>query len=336
MYTIKQIAEKINNLSVNYEIGRLQEIRKSIKNLSRKASSTIFNNETISEDGWAFHYGGRKELQFNIGYEDEGVRYGIALSLETSRTLPSIEILYPKLLRLNSLIANEPELFADYKMWFWQGGKRSEITNVFEIDESLTKNGTFIFVGKIMSINEIDFNEILETFDNLLKIYIDVENESNTGIAEIDSETAQDNFIFRSGKANLPQKTNYNRIQQQINVDARHSFLQEKLYKKLVFAFGEKNVGLENPINGKKIDLVLKTKDFFTFYEIKTANSAKQCIREAFGQILEYTYFEGKKYADKIVIAGEYPIDKKTKNYLKFLNSEFDLPISYHQIDINF
>lgn len=239
-------------------------------------------------------------------------------------------------MRLNSLIANEPELFADYKMWFWQGGKRSEITNVFEIDESLTKNGTFIFVGKIMSINEIDFNEILETFDNLLKIYIDVENESNTGIAEIDSETALDNFIFRSGKANLPQKTNYNRIQQQINVDARHSFLQEKLYKKLVFAFGEKNVGLENPINGKKIDLVLKTKDLFTFYEIKTANSAKQCIREAFGQILEYTYFEGKKYADKIVIAGEYPIDKKTKNYLKFLNSEFDLPISYHQIDINF
>lgn len=330
---IKEIALKIDEQSSNYKIQKLQEIRKEIKKLKIKPGSKIFSYRTIFDD-WAFHHGGRKELQFNIGYEDEGIRYGFAFSLEPSQSLPNIEDLYPKIFRLNSLIINQPELFFDYKMWHWQDGSRSEINNVSEINEDLTKQGTFIFIGKIMDYDKIDIDEILRTFDDLLEIYIEVENE-NTNV-EIQNQRSGGGFIFTSGKTNLPQGTSYTSTQRQININARHSFLQEKLYLKLISLFGENNVGLENILNGKKIDLVLKTKNLYTFYEIKTSNSAKQCIREALGQIFEYTYFDGEKYADKIVIAGEYPIDKSTSNYLKFLNSEFNLPISYHQIDINF
>ena len=330
---IKDIAEKLNELSYKYEIGKLQDIRKTLKRLSRKASSTIFTDNTISVDnGWAFHYGGRKELQFNIGLEDEGLRYGVAFSLETSMTLPTVDLLYPKILKLNSLIINQPELFSDYSMWYWQDGERSEISNVFQIDEELTKIGTFIFIGKIIDVEGIDFDEILKTYDNLLKVYIDVENETQV---EIDNTSLEnDEFIFVKGKSNLPQNTNYTRTQQQINVNARHSYLQEQLYNRLISIFGENCVGMENYINGKKIDVVLKTKNVLTFYEIKTSNSAKQCVREALGQIMEYTYYDCKKYAEKIVIAGEYPIDEKTENYLKFLNSEYRLPLRYHQIKI--
>ncbi len=330
---IKDLALKIDELSSNFKIGNLQEIRKNLKNLKAKPGSKIFNDKTTFDD-WAFHYGGRKELQFNIGNEDEGIRYGIAFSLEPSQSLPNIQDLFPKILRLNSLIINQPDLFSNYKMWYWQNGKRSVINNVFEINEQLTKIGTFIFIGKLVDYNNVNVIEILKDFDDLLNIYIEVENENITIGPQNQKSTT--GFIFASGRPNLPQSTKYTRTQQQINVNARHSFLQEKLYKKLTSVFGEETVGMEIFLNGKKIDLVLKINNLFTFYEIKTSNSAKQCIREALGQIFEYTYFDGKKYADEIVIAGEYPIDKSTQKYLKFLNSEFNLPISYHQIDINF
>jgi hypothetical protein len=35
----------------------------------------------------------------------------------------------------------------DYKMWYWRE-KRSKITEVHEINDSLAKNGTYIFIGK--------------------------------------------------------------------------------------------------------------------------------------------------------------------------------------------
>ena len=222
---IKEITSKIDELASNFRIGGLQQIRKELKNLKIKAGSTIFNYKTIF-DNWAFHYGGRKELQFNIGYEDEGLRYGIAFSLEPSQALPNIEDLYPKILRLNSLIINQPELFFDYKMWFWQDSNRSDINNVFEINEQLTKSGTFIFIGKIMDYDKIDIIEILKTFDELLNIYIEVENE-NINIQPQNQKTIN-GFAFSNGKPNLPQNTRYTRTQQQINVNARHSFLQEK------------------------------------------------------------------------------------------------------------
>ncbi len=53
MPTIKQIAEKINTQSKNFEIGKLQEIRKKIKNLGRIPGKKIFDNKSI-KDGYAF------------------------------------------------------------------------------------------------------------------------------------------------------------------------------------------------------------------------------------------------------------------------------------------
>ncbi len=64
----------------------------------------------MTED-WAFHYGGRSEIQYNIGFEDEGFRFGLAFSLETSQTLPDINLLKPKIKKLNTLYEEKPELF---------------------------------------------------------------------------------------------------------------------------------------------------------------------------------------------------------------------------------
>ncbi len=117
--SLKSIAHQINQKSKDFEIGQLQDIRKDLKGLKKKANSNIFvdDSNTMTED-WAFHYGGRSEIQYNIGFEDEGFRFGLAFSLETSQTLPNINLLKPKIKKLNILYEEKPELFSDYKMWY--------------------------------------------------------------------------------------------------------------------------------------------------------------------------------------------------------------------------
>jgi hypothetical protein len=328
--TIQTIAQELNKKSKNYKIGELQTLRKQIKGLAKTPTSDIFNYQTIN-DNWAFHVGGRSELQFNIGIEDEGLRYGFAFSLEPSQSLPNLDILYPKILKLNSAIIDNPILFKEYKMWYWSG-KRSSMFDVKPISQNLVKSGNFIFIGKILKIDEIDIDEILKTFDDLLEIYLEVEVDSNSTLI-IPSISKTPYFVFSNTKRQLPKSTSYTTIERQISVEARHTYMQEKLIKELSAFFGEDAVAAENNIGGKKIDVVLKlNNNDYIFYEIKTANSARACVRQALGQLLEYSYFNCSKMACQIVVVGEYKIDSETKNYLKYLEKEFNLPIDYKSI----
>lgn len=335
---ISDIAYRINELSHGHKIGDLQSIRKEIKKLQRKPGSEIFHADTIfDEKRYAYHYGGRKELQFNIGFEEEGLRYGIALSLEPSRTLPApaITLLYRNAKRLNQFIRQEPNFFNEYKMWHDQNGKRSSpIGPVKEISEDLLKPKTFIFIGKLQSENEIDFGKILITFDELLKPYIFVEKTRESGIIEYDiDENEEFNFEVKTPK--LPTKRDYSIEERSINLNIRHTLIQEELLKKLKEEYGSSNVSPEHPIGSKKIDVVVKNGNEVIFYEIKVSGSAKACIRDAIGQLMEYAYWPDRRNANLLVVVGEEAIDDRTAKYLKYLNNTFGLPIQYEQISID-
>jgi hypothetical protein len=173
---LKEIAKSLNNKSQKYHIGKLQEIRKELKDLSKKPTSDIFvdNPNTMTEE-WAYHYGGRSEIQFNIGLEGKYLRYGLAFSLETSQTLPNIDLLKPKIKKLNEIIQKNPELFSNFKMWSWYKNKRTQINQVEKIRPEHIKNGNFIFFGKLMELEAINYEEILQTFDKMLEIYTQIE-----------------------------------------------------------------------------------------------------------------------------------------------------------------
>ncbi len=111
MHLLAQIAEEINKKAYAYEVGNLQNIRKKIGGLSRIPSSQLFDQRTVFEE-WGWHYGGRKELQFNIGIEGDYLRYGVAFSLECSQSLPSIDILRPKILLFNEFLSEYGEHFS--------------------------------------------------------------------------------------------------------------------------------------------------------------------------------------------------------------------------------
>lgn len=88
-------------MAPSHPIGQLQQLRKARKGLKVvPAGGKIFSHQSTFKH-YAFHSGGRTELQFNIGLRPQQCRYGVAFSLETGRNLPSIIPLISKLARFN-------------------------------------------------------------------------------------------------------------------------------------------------------------------------------------------------------------------------------------------
>lgn len=331
---IRKIANLINSLSVNYKIGKLQNIRKELKGLSKIASKDIFDYRTIF-DSYAFHVGGRTEFQFNIGYEKEAsiFRFGLAFSLEQSQTLPDIEVLFPKIDRFNLYLKSNPFILSEMQMWYYNINGRSKNSIVNIIKNELKKNHTFIFIGKFLSketheMTKEDCINILETFDELLDLYIFVENENGKKILEDYSGE----FVFKPGINEFQKQYFVNQVSQNRNVDATHKLIQENIYNKFIKLYGKSNVGVENSSgHGTYIDLVVKNNRDYTFYEIKTSNSIRKCIREALPQLLEYAYYPNRKVASKLIIVSANKITKDAKEYLNKLRKDFSIPVYYQQ-----
>ncbi len=329
---LKQISQAINEQFKDYDIGNIQKFRVKIKGLSKPKSWKLFPPEPLNEN-WTFHIGGRTELQFNLGNEEEGLRYGFAFSLEPSINLPDPSILYPKIRRLNYIIQTKPYLFQNLNMWIWQNDKRTEITSVELIKEKDIVTNNFIFIGKVKQNPSI--TEILETLDSLYPIYKEVES-GNT--LEASSKESDENIIkkfeFQKKEYKLPKQRTGSVIAKEINIQVRHSFIQQKLYEKLIEQYGNENVTCEQYYGLNRIDVVVKDKQDFYFYEVKTGNTARDCIRDAFGQLMDYCYFPNIQKAKKIFIVGESKPDVQTNQYIEFLQQKLKLPIDYITVEI--
>ncbi len=181
--TIKDVAKKINELAEDYRMSGFQELRKKIKNLSKTPSQYIFTDRTIfDKHKYAFHYGGRTELQYNIAEEDVNLfRYGVAFSLEGGKALQDpVQTLKPKILRANEFISKNCDRFSDMHIWAYEKGDRGETRAIQPIDERLVRDGNFIFIGKYIKksfdkLTTQDYDEVLKTFDRLLELYEYVE-----------------------------------------------------------------------------------------------------------------------------------------------------------------
>jgi hypothetical protein len=329
---LSEIAERINVRAADYRMGRFQSLRKELKGLSSVPSRKIFTGQTIHEE-WAFHLGGRKELQFNIGLEQldrkRFFRYGVAFSLETSRALPRIEVLLPKIERFNDYVRETTSEFLDMRMWHWYKHRRSDDYAIREIPYEFLKPGYFIFLGKLTDPAEVNVDDVLRDFDRLLNLYEYVEGDGKTirTIApELDS-----GFLFRPGCSLRPSATTGDRPERRLNILLRHNDIQYALHEFLRSLYGDENVGAEVPAGrGKKIDVVVRVGDSFVFYEIKTSSYLQTCIREALSQLLEYSLWPDTERASKLVIVTENDSTEEAIKYLAKLRERFGLPI-YHQ-----
>lgn len=169
---IPELAHLLNELAPGYDIGALQALRE--KRLKHKAvTRRLFTGQTI-KDTYAFHSGGRQELQFNIGSENDGksVRYGVAFSLELSFALKDISGLLPKIERFNTFLSKHGNEFSDLKMWVWhKDGTRTPDYAPKEIDAETAISGNFIFLGTQTGAETVDPDKVLTLFDRLLPLY---------------------------------------------------------------------------------------------------------------------------------------------------------------------
>ena len=170
-FDLRTFADELNTKALSHPIGRLQQIRADLHGLKRQTGHKIFSSQTITDD-WAFHHGGRSELQYNIGLDGSHgkmLRYGVAFSFETSRSLPTIDVLIPKVRLFNEFLRLYPDLYADMRMWHWRDGARSSESPPGQITPELVSEGVFVFLGSRTSVSALDHDVILADMDRLLR-----------------------------------------------------------------------------------------------------------------------------------------------------------------------
>src|SRR5438270_2975479 len=118
---LDKIAEELNRRASAHPVGSLQELR------GHRPGVALFrlNGKTMATD-WACHWGGRKELQFNIGIEGSYLRYGVAFSFGESREYKAselVDVLRPKVARFNNFVTRNPKLLSGMDMWAYEYSK---------------------------------------------------------------------------------------------------------------------------------------------------------------------------------------------------------------------
>ena len=342
------IVAELNRRSVDYEVGDLQTIRAHIKGIplpKSRSARRLFGKTHKGLDGdyasreYAFHYRGGSEFQFNIGFEpDNRFRYGVAFSFEPSQSKPWPELsqnLRYKVFRFNEFLTLNAELFGDMRMWHDERNRRiggDEMPGPIPWERA-DKKGVFVFLGKRHDVDRIDYEVVLNDLDRLLPLYKYVESRE---APEPTSLPSQAPFTFCPVRwSEKPAFTVATQVQRQLDVALRHNEMQKTLYYRLVSQYGESSVTYENPSGvGNRVDVVVQRASEYWFYEIKTAQSPRACLREAIGQLLEYAFWPGGPNVTRLIVVGEAAIDNTGLDYLHCLQERFSLPLEYEQISL--
>jgi hypothetical protein len=78
--------------------------------------------------------------------------------------------------------------------------------------------------------------------------------------------------------------------------------------------------------------VVVRHEREFLFYEIKTAHSPRACLRQALGQLLEYSFWPGSQEAARLIVVGETPLDKEGASICERCGSVFPCPLNMSKL----
>ena len=184
-------------------------------------------------------------------------------------------------------------------------------------------------------------NKILNTLEHLKKITLEelIKTYKNTICI---NKKFKPGFTFDEERRGVsPIRSLYEFYREPKEIFIIHEAIKKKLINAIKTTpdmFDKKDpiqkLSPENLVNNANfIDLVAKTKKGkFIFFEIKTAYDARLCIRQALGQLMEYAFYSGNDYAQKLVIVGPGQKTPEIGNYLKILNKKIDVEIDYKML----
>lgn len=339
--SIPELAAELNLHAAAFRLGRLQEIRLRLRGLRKVPIRGIFSSRTIHPN-YAFHDGGRRELQFNIAEEEwqdrtDMIRYGVAFALQKGKALPTLDPLVPKIARFNEYVCSHLEDFAGWSMWYHRGGSQSDLHPVAPIPDALVEEGTFIMLGRLVPCSDVDPLSILAHLDRLLPLYIYVESGEVEPPSYPDLEGAEggDCPEFKPGCPQFLEGTTAQGRERTVDVALWHNTLQLALYQHLCHEFGSANVQMERPLpHGGFVDAAVRRNHLESFYEVKVAKTVRLCVRNALGQLIEYAHWPSTDRASEIVVVGEALVDPDSKAYLRLLREELGLRLWYRRINV--
>jgi len=220
-----------------------------------------------------------------------------------------------------------------YKDNGWLTQMVSDLNSLNIDTKAFTETSPDIFMNirfKIHSIYLLDSPVEIEPNDEAIPSYY--YNLLNYKKSPSLPDAAESSFVFKSGHNEGKNNAIVQKLKKIEGKNLLHNEYQTEIFKILEKQFGVGNVGSENQIGYQsKVDLVVRDSEEYIFYELKIAPTAKAAIREALGQILEYSYWPKKKYAQKLVILSPQPGTKQVDIYLKHLRDKFKIPIYYQQ-----
>jgi hypothetical protein len=110
-------------------------------------------------------------------------------------------------------------------------------------------------------------------------------------------------------------------------IDPVELAMEAELLLKLQAEFGKDNVCRQM----HHVDLTLRTPRGSLLIELKSDPDARQAIRKALGQVMEYAYFNPSlgKLEHRLMIISPGIETNAVKQYLALLNDRFNIPVSY-------
>jgi hypothetical protein len=199
MEMLSDIVSAIESELAATPLANFYDERKRLKGGHRWNGGFLQVQRHTSEarSGYAFHKGGREELQFNVGFEDEGkyFRYGVAFSLESDRNLPDpVATLAPKIERFNHVLPDFPELFS---LGIWSHGSSTlSIHSVGPIPKWMVRKESFIFLGERVKvptegITHKVISRAAQVLEMLWPLYHRIEDGSEIPLAASDYRVAR-------------------------------------------------------------------------------------------------------------------------------------------------
>lgn len=109
-----------------------------------------------------------------------------------------------------------------------------------------------------------------------------------------------------------------------IDVEARHQKMQVGIMSCL-----KKDGYTDIVAEEEHVDIRASKQGIPHFFEVKTYDTAKACIREALGQILEYNHYPKNRRAADMFIVGPNMATSEDKDYLKYLRDNYKIRVFY-------
>ena len=342
-----------NGIGVSSKVARLcwndlgWERPSGMEGKSRNANHT-FESKGYGHEEWLFDLN-RSLNGYQYGFIqafNKGEHFGKTYDLHryTMKREVNVSSCYwvGRIKRIHVLTKKEQkEVFQLYKEkgWYPEMMKELQDVGVEHRDlEIVSEEELFNVKFKIDSENFIRFDPLIFISEPKLEIS---KGYGRYNLKDLITKTesvlnTSNRYVFRSGYN--PTKTGTSKSiysTKTVNRSLKHKEVQEYMYIQLIKEKGSENVGTEVPTGrGTSIDMVVVQSDMSEwFYEVKTYNQPLVCIREAFGQILEYAMFSNNRYAKKLIIVGLNRPSTPELDYLQHLRDTTKLPVFYQVFD---